>query len=300
MATDRERERKLKGEPSRRARALPRIQRETAAEVNRLLKQAETAIRVTLARAPSDYQLWVLPQLQTSVRAALDAFGTGAGESLSQGASKAFEAGIDTVEAPLDAALSLDDPGFRITAILPQVDSAQLIAMRAFLTHKMTDVSASLADRINAELGLTIVGTRSTGETTTRVAALLKTGGRSRALTLIRTELGRAYSLAGQQRMEQAGELLPGLKKQWRRSGKLRARLSHDAIDGQLRDPKAPFSVAGASLMFPRDPVGPAAETVNCGCQALPWMESWEVLHPGRRPFSIEEIARNPIRAELQ
>ena len=24
------------------------------------------------------------------------------------------------------------------------------------------------------------------------------------------------------------------------------------------------------------------AETVNCGCQSLPWMESWEVKHPGR------------------
>ena len=60
-----------------------------------------------------------------------------------------------------------------------------------------------------------------------------------------------------------------------------------------------PFSAAGASLMFPRDPSGPAAETVNCGCQSLPWMESWEVQHPGRKAFSEEEIARNPIRAEL-
>ena len=300
MATDRERERKLKAERSRRARALPRIQRETAAEVARLLKQAETTIRVTLANAPTDYQAWVLPQLQASVRGALHTLGTGAGESLSDGAARAFDAGIDTVDAPLNAALSLDDPDFRIAALLPQVDTAQLIAMRSFLTHKMADVSVTLANRINAELGLTIIGTRSTGETTARVAALLKTGGRSRALTLIRTELGRAYSLAGQQRMEQAGEVLPGLKKQWRRSGKLRARLAHDAIDGQLRDPDKPFSVAGASLLFPRDPAGPAAETVNCGCQSLPWMQSWEVLHPGRRPFSTEEIARNPIRAELQ
>ena len=55
------------------------------------------------------------------------------------------------------------------------------------------------------------------------------------------------------------------------------------AIDGQLRDPDKPFSAAGASLMFPRDTSGPAAETVNCGCQSLPWMESWEVQHPGRK-----------------
>ena len=59
------------------------------------------------------------------------------------------------------------------------------------------------------------------------------------------------------------------------------------------------FSAGGVPLLFPRDPAGPAAETVNCGCQSLPWMESWEVKHPGRRPFSEEEIARNPIRAEV-
>ena len=66
---------------------------------------------------------------------------------------------------------------------------------------------------------------------------------------------------------------------------------------GQLRDADKAFSVAGASLMFPRDPAGPAAETVNRGCQSLPWMESWEVQNPGRKAFSEEEIARNPIRA---
>ena len=226
MATDRERERKLEAERSKRARALPHIQRATAVEVTRLLKRAEKDIRSALAGAPSDYQAFVLPQLQASVRTALRTFGTGAGESLSRGAAGAFEAGIDTVERPLDAALGLDSQGdFRIAALLPQVDTSQLLAMRSFLTHKMTGVSVTLANRVNAELGLAIIGTRSVGETTGRVAALLKTGGRSRALTLIRTELGRAYSVAGQQCLEQAAEVLPGLKKQWRRSGKLRARV---------------------------------------------------------------------------
>ena len=74
--------------------------------------------------------------------------------------------------------------------------------------------------------------------------------------------------------MEQAAKVLPGLKKQWRRSGKLRSRIAHDAVDGQIRETGKPFSVGGASLMYPRDPAGPAAETINCGCQSLPWMES--------------------------
>ena len=61
-----------------------------------------------------------------------------------------------------------------------------------------------------------------------------------------------------------------------------------------VRDADKPFSAAGASLMFPRDPAGPTAETVNCGCQSLPWMESWEVKHPGRKAFSEEESATQP------
>ncbi len=91
-----------------------------------------------------------------------------------------------------------------------------------------------------------------------------------------------------------------GARSQWRRSGKLRARINHDAIDGQIREVDKPFAVGGASLMYPRDPAGPAAETINCGCQSLPWMESWEVGNPGRKPFSDEEIARDPRRADLE
>ncbi len=55
-------------------------------------------------------------------------------------------------------------------------------------------------------------------------------GGRSRGLTVVRTELGRAYSVAGQARMAQAMEELPGLRKQWRRSGKIHSRLTHPAL----------------------------------------------------------------------
>ena len=113
---ERERERKLKAERSKRARALPRIQRDTAAEVTRLLNRAAKDVRSALAGGASDYQAWTLPRLQASVRAALHTLGTGAGETLSQGAARAWEAGVDTVERPLDDAFGLDEPGFRLPA----------------------------------------------------------------------------------------------------------------------------------------------------------------------------------------
>jgi hypothetical protein len=133
-----------------------------------------------------------------------------------------------------------------------------------------------------------------------QLLGLAVVAGRGRALTIVRTELGRAYSVAGQQRFDQAREVLPGLQKQWRRSGKIHSRASHDRADGQVRPVDQPFDVAGVQLRFPRDPRGPAKETINCGCTSLPFMASWEVATPGRLPFTPTELAARPSRATLE
>ncbi len=100
--------------------------------------------------------------------------------------------------------------------------------------------------------------------------------------------------------MAQAAEALPGLRKQWRRSGALKARVTHDLADSQIRPVDEPFEVGGETLTFPRGPAGSPGNTINRGCQSLPWMESWEVRDPGRRAFADEEIARDPRRAGLE
>ena len=177
MATDRERVRKLRGERSRRQRVLPRIQRDTAGEVTRLLRRAERDIRATLAGTPSEFDAFTLPRLQTSIRQALERMGAAAGAATAEAAARAWDAGIETVDAPLNAALQLDTPDFRIASMLPTVDTRQLTAMRAFVTHKMTGISTALADRINAEIGLVAVGTTSAGDAVGRIAGIMKTGG---------------------------------------------------------------------------------------------------------------------------
>ena len=45
-------------------------------------------------------------------------------------------------------------------------------------------------------------------------------------------------------------------------------------------------SLAPQWRAFPRDPNASARNTVNCGCASLPLMESWQVRHPGPRPFA--------------
>ena len=58
-------------------------------------------------------------------------------------------------------------------------------------------------------------------------------------------------------------------------------------------------SPRSTSAMFPRDPAAPPGETINCGCQSLPWMEDWDVQHPGRREYTPEELALDPRKRDL-
>ncbi len=51
--------------------------------------------------------------------------------------------------------------------------------------------------------------------------------------------------------------------------------------------------------MHPHDPKAPASETINCGCVALPYMDSWSVATPGRKPFSEEELRLNPTKRDM-
>lgn len=269
------------------------IQRATATEITSLLKEAQANIRAILASAPSDYQRWALPELQKSIAQALDEFERRASSQIASAAGTSWDAGQRLVTAPIEAG------GVRIAAMLPEIDTRQLTAMRSFMTSRIKNISSTVAGRINAQLGLVIIGAQGPSDAIASVAGLIE-GGRGRAITIVRTELGRAFSVAANDRLSEAAERLPGLKRQWRRSGKIHSRLHHDSIDGQIRAADEPFTLGnGVQIMFPRDPAAPVAETINCGCEAIPYMESWEVSTPDRRPYSEEEQARSPTKRAL-
>lgn len=260
------------------------IQKDTHAEIVRLLKQARADINTTLSNSPSEWESWYLPQLQQSIDNTLTEFGQQAAGKIAQGADQAFEAGQALMDKPLEAAQ------FNIVGRLPQLDKKQLLAMKYFMTDRIKDIGTQLTNKINSELGLVAIGAQSPSGAKQTIGRYFAKDGERRALTIVRTELGRVYSIAAQQRMEQAREVLPGLKKQWRRSGKLHSRLSHDAADGQIRDIKEKFLIGTVHMMYPRDPKAPIGETVNCGCKSLPYMANWKMKNPGKKPFTQAEI----------
>ncbi|MFZ5530302.1 MAG: hypothetical protein ACOY4U_04530 [Pseudomonadota bacterium] len=270
------------------------ILRDTHAEIMRLLKLAQAEIAAVLAGQPSDYQLWMLPQISKEISVVMARFGDAGAATLSTASGKAWQAGQGLIDVPLAAA------GFALAGVAPSIDTRQLLAMRAFMTDRIKDVGVAAANKINSELGLVVIGARAPGDAIGRVTEILGDQSRARATTIVRTELGRVYAVAAQARMEQAGELVPGLKKQWRRSGKIHSRLNHDLADGQIRERDQPFNVGGRQIMHPHDPKAPASETINCGCVAIPYMDSWEMATPGRKPYTADELRLNVTKRMLR
>lgn len=280
-------------ERRRQMQRLPAILAATDDELAALLKAALDDVRATLAGGTSDFEAFRLQMLERSIVRRLAELGEDMAKAVSARAGEAWAAGVEAVDAPIGAG------GIQLDALLADVDIRQLQAMRTFMTGRMRDVSTTVAGQINAQLGLALIGTQTPQDAIGAVAQLVE-GGRSRARMIVRTEVGRAYSTAAQARKVQAQPLLPGLRKQWRRSGKIHSRFAHDLADGQIRKPDEPFLINGVALMHPRDPAAPAAETVNCGCVSLPFMASWEMRHPGERPVSQTELERSPTKRRLQ
>lgn len=97
-------------------------------------------------------------------------------------------------------------------------------------------------------------------------------GFRARAASL--TEMLRAHSVAQQESIMQS----PATdRKKWLHSGghKIKPRENHQAMNGQIVPKADPFELTGRDggtyyPMYPRDPILPAAESINCHCIHIP------------------------------
>ncbi len=235
---------------------------ETTAEVQRLLAVALAEVKTALASAPSDFQAWYLPQLQAEIEKTIATLGSQSAAVVSDAVDAAWQLGIEQLDNPIAAA------SVELSGALPYLDTEQLEAMRYFMLDRISDVTAEALSKISSELGLTLIGVRPMSDTITAVQEALGIS-RQRAITIVRTELGRVYALAAQERAMQAEEAGAQMDKVWRRSGKLRPRVPHALADGQRVAADKPFVINGVLMMHPHDPTAPARETINCGCVVL-------------------------------
>lgn len=291
---DQDRDRRFKAERAAQLRRAAEIQAATFAEIQGQLAEAQKRIAAALAATPSDFQTWRLTQLQAEVRQAVAEVEARAGLAISAGLDKSWSAGADLVTKPLAAA------GVDIEARLVALDTRLLDQLKVFQTDRLRDIGATAISKINTELAQAAIGTQTPFEAASKVATHLG-GAEDRARTIVRLELGTAYSAAGHQRMAQALKAgVKGLQKQWRRSGKRHPRITHELADGQVQEIDKPFLVGGKPIMFPRDPAAPIGERINCGCALLPFMSHWRVETPREKPYTPAELATNTAARQVE
>lgn len=270
----------------------------TRDEIVRLLQLGLDRIAGQLASNTTEWQAWALPRLQQDIERVMAEVNGQVTRTMISASDQSIQQGIDLVDQPLLAA--------SIALPLQRVSVPQLEAMRLFMTDRIRDVTAEMVSAINTQLGLVLIGGQSSAQAVFNIREVLGEKINERASTIVRTELGRVFSVATNERLLQSAEYLPGLMKQWRRSGKVRSRIRHDLTDGQVQPLNKPFviglrkadpdnaNVIGIRMMFPHDPKAPAGEVINCGCIVQPWMADWRMQYPGARPFSDEELRLNP------
>jgi len=249
------------------AKKLPRIQRETLQEIVRQLKIAERSVITALQSNPTESAQRRLMQLRNEIERALHAFQTAATQAATNGADAAWQAAINSLAAPLrDAGVT----GITVGLSGARIDAAVLMAAKRFMTDRIKDISVRAVDRLNATLVQHLVGVQSLPDTITAVRRVLGGATRARAMTVTYTEIGRAYSVGHQAALERDAQIVPNLHKRWMHSPRLHPRASHIAANGQIVPHDKPFIVDGEKLMYPRDPNGSAANTINCGCHSIP------------------------------
>lgn len=266
---------------------ITRIKRDTVAEVLRQLEIARRRIAQQLRAAGSEPARARLRALQAEVGKHLDAWRTAATGATSAGAAQAIGSGVGVVSSEIKRAIGVD--------LTPRINPAVLRAMPLALTDLVTDVSVATKNRINAQLAQVLIGTRSMSDAITAVERILDGPTRSRARTIVQTELGRIHSAATQAGMEEAAKRIP-MKKEWMRSGRKHPRPEHQVAHGQVRAVNEPFDVGGEKLMYPRDPKGSAKNTVNCGCRHRPKVdvEAWTGMEDLPRATNMTPVAMTP------
>ena len=263
-----------------------------------LLREAWVQISQQLAAQPADWQQWQLGRLRDQLATILAATGHQAGAAVSLALQGGWQQGEDVVDEPLAAI------GHGVEMRLGALDARILAAMQAFGVDRMSAVTAEAAGKIGQQLGLVTIGGITPFQAIKAVQAILDADSTRRATAIVTTEVSRAFAVAGNGRLVQAAALVPGLGKQWRRSGKIHSRWNHDLMDGIVVDADKPFKVpnpgGGFDMMqCPHDPQAPAEQNIHCGCIALPWLKTWQVMTPGAKPFTEMELKLDGRKAAL-
>lgn len=204
-------------------RQLDRVTALGARRMEGILRELRGEIRSRLALltgGPDDpFSLRIAPAVQREISEALETFTLNANAELSGRLSDAFGLGERVTAQALTS--------IGIPVAFPSVPPSILATLTGTTQDVLSEMVGSLGQRIMGQVRLAAVGLEPTSAAISRIDDLLQTseavrrGLRRRigfgfqAEAIVRTELGRVYSVAQQAATEQIAETIPDLKKRW-------------------------------------------------------------------------------------
>ena len=156
-----------------------------------------------------------------------------------------------------------------IQALRERDEEGRRLSLQARGLDSFASISESHTERIMKQIQEGQRRNESITDIMRRVATTLGTPGQlaGRAETIARTETLTAVSLGQGAAIDNAKEVIPGLKKAWLTAGDDRVRDSHQELDGDVVDVDKKFD---NGLRYPRDVKSQdASEVINCRCTML-------------------------------
>lgn len=242
--------------------------------MNGILVDLQKQVQGELGRAAlGSWDAYYLKQMLNSIERNTADFQSRAKKEISGQLDTAWEKGEALVSEPLRMAGIYT--GFNISA-------SSLNALKEFSFHKIDSLADDAWYKIKGELTLGVLGGKTPAEVANAIGKTLTDKSifssiSARAEAITKTEMGRVFSTATQKRMAEAAEYVEGMEKQWVHAGHPKAaRPAHVYASGQHVPWNEPFLIGSIPMMFPRDPKAPIGEVINCGCDHVPWHESWQ------------------------
>lgn len=178
-----------------------------------------------------------------------------------------FEAGAYGLSAAIDNSLSLP-PQLRGATVIPEVINEAGSQYLLQASNRIARLGDAAWDGIRGTLTEGFHAGESIPQLTRRVREQAQFA-EARARAVARTETIMAANGGAMTQAKSQPDVLRPTTKQWLSTKDGRTRLTHRIANGQQRPLDKPFRIGGASVQFPGDPLGPAAECVNCRCITL-------------------------------
>jgi hypothetical protein len=247
--------------------------------MRKLLLELERQVLAELGQAAlSSWDSYRLKQLLDSIERRIADYDLAAKKEVGTHINTMWGLGQESVYKPLEVAGIFS--GFNLS-------TSVLKTLETFAFHKLSNVSASLMDKIRGELMLGSLGTKTPQQVADAIGAsgITKVAGNkifpsiaARSEFVVKTELGRVYSEAANRRMTTAAQYVDGLEKMWHHGHPKVPRPVHLEADGVSVPVNKPFPIRdknGYQLMYPHDPAADFSEVAGCQCDSVPWMASW-------------------------